>query len=265
MLVTRIVSALVVPFVAAAFVVLYLLPYPDGVTRNFAWTIRPQMSAMLMGAGYMAGAYYFARATVAREWHHVALGFPGITAFTTLAAIATILHWDNFIHGHTPFYIWVVLYAITPFLVPAVWLINRRTDPGTFDSNDRALPALVRWAAGAAGALVLAITALFLFAPGFMIDIWPWQLSETTSRTGAAWFSLFGVVAITVPFERRWSGVRITLQSLMLAVALFLIAAIRAWGEFDKGNPLTWVFVVGLAVGLAAIATLYAFMSRRPA
>jgi hypothetical protein len=263
LLVTRAVSALVVPFVIAAFVVLYVLPYPEGVIRYFAWIVRPQMSAMLMGAGYLAGGYFFARAAIALKWHHVAIGFPGVTAFTSLVLIATIIHWDSFTHGQMPFYIWVVLYAITPFIVPGLWLLNRRTDPGVPDERDALIPALVRWLVCVMGAIALAASLSFLLAPGFMMGIWPWQLSPATSRVAAAWFSLFAVVALVFPFERRWSAVRVILQSLMLAIALFLVAVARAWDEFDKSNPLTWLFVCGLAFLLVASAALYTMMEHR--
>jgi len=42
-----------------AAVILYGLP--DQTPALFAWTIQPTMSALIMGAGYGAGAYYFAR------------------------------------------------------------------------------------------------------------------------------------------------------------------------------------------------------------
>jgi hypothetical protein len=263
MIVTRVVSALVVPFVAVAFVILYILPYPDSLTNYFAWVIRPQMSAMLMGAGYMAGAYFFTRAAIAKKWHHIAIGFPGVTSFASLAGIATILHWDSFIQSHTPFYIWVALYATTPFIVPALWLVNRRTDPGTFDEHDTEVSHPLRLAVGVIGAAAFLTCALFIFAPRFMISIWPWQLSPATSRVGAAWFSLFAFVAMGFPFEKRWSAYRITLQSLMLALALFLIAVARAWSEFDKSNPITWLFVFAVIARLFAIVVIYILMERK--
>ncbi len=56
---TRVVSALIVPFLIVGFVILYLFPGDTG--RLFAWTIEPRMTPLVMGAGYFAGAYFFAR------------------------------------------------------------------------------------------------------------------------------------------------------------------------------------------------------------
>ena len=64
---TRVVAALIIPFLVAAFVILYLLP--DSTDRLFAWTIVPRMSALLMGAGYASGIYFFTRVVRAPRWH----------------------------------------------------------------------------------------------------------------------------------------------------------------------------------------------------
>ncbi len=43
--------------------------------RLWAWMICPEMSALVMGAGYLAGAWFFLRVAASREWHRVAVGF----------------------------------------------------------------------------------------------------------------------------------------------------------------------------------------------
>jgi hypothetical protein len=55
--VTWVVAAMIVPFLVVVFAILYLLPH--ATDRLFAWTILPQMSALLMGAGYASGVYFF--------------------------------------------------------------------------------------------------------------------------------------------------------------------------------------------------------------
>ena len=57
--VTRWVAILVVPVLVLAFIILYLLP--ERTADYFAWTIKPTMTPMMMGAGYLAGAYFFVR------------------------------------------------------------------------------------------------------------------------------------------------------------------------------------------------------------
>ncbi|MCZ7672905.1 MAG: hypothetical protein M5U34_40200 [Chloroflexi bacterium] len=54
---TRWVAALVAPILGLAFIILYFLPGRTG--DFFALTIKLTMTPMMMGAGYLAGAYFF--------------------------------------------------------------------------------------------------------------------------------------------------------------------------------------------------------------
>ncbi len=73
---TRWVSAIIVPFLVAAFAILYL--FPDHTQELFAWGIQPRMSAMMLGAAYLGGAYFFVRAAADARWHWVKVGFPPV-------------------------------------------------------------------------------------------------------------------------------------------------------------------------------------------
>lgn len=258
--ITRWVARLIIPFLAAAFVVLYGLP--DRTTEFFAWTIRPEMTPIIMGAGYGAGVYFFYRVSTVDEWHRVAPVFLGIATFTWFMAIATVLHWENFNHSHHTFFLWVVLYAITPLLIPAIWALNRRTDPGEPTSGVR-LPRAVRLLGGGLG-VILTVSAVGLFvAPEVMIDAWPWTVSPLTARILAGWFALFGVVNAAVVTDPRWSAARILVQSQVLGFTLVLIGVVRVWNNFDPSNPLTWTVVGGMVVYLSAILALYVSMESR--
>ncbi|MHB8752617.1 MAG: hypothetical protein ACYDBJ_25915, partial [Aggregatilineales bacterium] len=140
---TRWLSAIIVPFLLVAFYILYLRP--DDTKALFAWEIRPRMTAMMLGAAYIGGAYFFTRAVRSLRWHWIGLGFLPVTAFASLMGIATILHWDRFTHDSFSFVTWVVLYFTTPFLVFGTWLRNRRTDPHVPDADDILLPMAVRY------------------------------------------------------------------------------------------------------------------------
>ena len=258
---TRWVARAIVPFLAAAFVVLYGVP--ARTTEFFAWTIRPEMTPIVMGAGYGAGVYFFYRVSTADEWHTVAPVFLGITTFTWFMAVATVLHWANFNHSHHTFFLWVVLYAVTPLLVPAVWVLNGRTQSGERAADEAVLPPPVRVVGGVLG-LVITLSAVALFvAPGPMIESWPWAVSPLTARVLAGWFALFGVVNGVVVLDPRWSGARVLVQSQLLGFALVLLGVARAWEDFDTENPLTWAVVGGMALYLTLVAVLYLAMERR--
>ena len=52
-------EAFIVPFLLVAFVLLYV--FPSSTKDYFAWEVHPDMTVLIMGAGYIAGAYFFVR------------------------------------------------------------------------------------------------------------------------------------------------------------------------------------------------------------
>jgi hypothetical protein len=255
---TRWVSAIIVPFLVAAFTILYL--FPDHTKELFAWGIQPRMSAMMLGAAYIGGAYFFVRAAAFARWHWVKVGFLPVTTFATLMGIATILHWDRFNHSHISFFAWAALYFTTPFIVFLLWLRNRSTDPGPDTFPDRRVPRLVRLVIGIVGGLTL-LTSIFLFLqPGFMISTWPWQLTPLTARVMGALFALTGVGELTIALDVRWSAVRIALQSQMIGIAMISLAIVFSWNNFNQANPLTWIFLASILFLLVVSPLLYIWM-----
>ncbi len=70
---TRWLSVIIVPFLLAAFGILYLF---TGHTQElFAWNIKPRMTSMMLGAAYLGGVYFFVRAALATRWHWIQVGF----------------------------------------------------------------------------------------------------------------------------------------------------------------------------------------------
>lgn len=254
---TKWLSAFIIPFLIAAFYILYFRPTETG--ELFAWKINPTMTAMMLGAIYIGGAYYFARVLGAQRWHWIKIGLLPVTLFASFLGVATILHWDRFNQGHISFITWVALYFTTPFLVLATWLRNRATDPGTPDPDDALLPQVVRLAMSAIGILTFIVSLVLFVQPQLMIAVWPWTLTPLTARVVGAMFAL-GLTALGIGLERRWSGVRLMLQAQILMMGMVLTAALRAWGEFNQQNPATWIFMGGLILVIVVSAGFYFFM-----
>ena len=81
---TRWVAVLLIPFLLGGFALLYF--WPDDTARLFAWTIRPRFTPLLMGSGYLMGAYFFAQVYRTPAWHRVGAGFPAIATFAMSTA-----------------------------------------------------------------------------------------------------------------------------------------------------------------------------------
>jgi hypothetical protein len=258
---TRIVAAVVIVILVVAWIVLFLLP--TQTDHRFAWTIEPTMTAMVMGAGYGSAIYFFVRLLTERRWHRVTLGFFPITVFTWMMLGATFLHWGRFRHGSLPFRLWFWIYLITPVLVPAVWLMNRRRDPGTLETRDAMFLRWIRGAMIVIGVGMLGIAAWLYLWPEGAISAWPWALTPLTARTAASFVALPGVAWVAIAADGRWSAARVMLTTVALGLVLLLIAVARGWDEFDHDNPLSVVYVIGLLATLGAIGILSVWMAAR--
>ena len=261
---THVLGGFIVPFLLVAFVLLYFFP---GTTKDyFAWEIHPDMTPMIMGAGYIAGAYFFARVVMEKQFHRIHVGFLPVTSFTIFMAIASLL---------------APRQASSPRTSPSGsgWAstsrrrsscrwpgsCNRRTDPGTPEPGETRLPSGVRDALLGAGAVQTAVALFLLISPSTMIDVWPWTLTPLTAQTLGGWFALPGITAIMMGLDGRPSAIHITLQSQAIGLALILLAAARDWGSFDTSNELSYVFVAGLGGLLAGLLALELYMRRAEA
>jgi hypothetical protein len=253
---TRVLAAVIVPFLVLAFAV--LVPWPTDTNRLFAWHIVPTMSPMVLGSVYLGGAYFFVRVVGASQWHTVAGGFVPVGTFATLMGVTTILHWDRFLHDHAAFWLWVALYFTTPVLVFAAFFRNQREYDSAADSSGRIGP-MAAFGLVLVGAASFAMCVFLYLFPGRAVSVWPWQLTPLTARMLGAIFAL-GVAGVGAWWERRWSAMRVLLQVAGFMLVLILIAGARAHSEFDASNWLTWLFLVGFVATTVALAVLYVRM-----
>jgi hypothetical protein len=258
---TRALGAVIVPFLVVAFGLLYL--FPEDTRHWFAWDVQPTITPLIMGAGYIAGAYFFVRVARETRWHRIQVGFLPVTAFTLFMAIGTFNHLDRFDTQHAAFWIWVGLYVTTPVLVPLAWWCNRATDPKTPEPGEPPVSRFVRRALLTAGGLESAVALVLLLSPATMIEHWPWTLTPLTAQTLGGWFALPGVTAIMMGLDGRWSAIRITLESQLIGLGLILVGTARAWGDVDTANALAYVFVVSIAGLFVALLALECAMVAR--
>jgi predicted small integral membrane protein len=259
-------SLVVFVILVPALVILWGLP--DRTADAWAWTIKPDLTPIFLGAGYGAGAYFFLRTFLSKQFPPSAAGIFGAAFFALLMLIATLIHWDRFNHGHAPligalvFYGWVGVYIVSPVVVFALWWRNRRTDSGEPAPGEAIVPVPVRRIAQAVAAGALVAAAVFFLAPQAAVDVWPWNLTPLTSRVLGSFTAQVGVGALLLSLDGRWSAWRLIVQTFFVATALLLVGAIRAWGDFDTGNVMTYLYVGGLVGADVALLLLYRSMTR---
>lgn len=258
---TRILSLVIIPFLLLAFVLLYFWPSAADTERLFAWRISPGFTSMVLASAYLGGAYFFARAAIERQWHRIAGGFLPVVLFAGLLGIATVLHWDRFIHTNVAFWLWAGLYFTTPALVLVVWLSNRREVSG-IAADDVLLTPVVAALIGSVGVAACAISLFLFLFPTAATAVWPWSLTMLTARVVGAIFAL-GFAAIGAFVDRRWSSARLLVQVAMIMLGLMLIAAVRSIGDFDTSRPLTWAMGFGFVALMVGLCLLYLRMEAR--
>jgi hypothetical protein len=258
---TRWLAAIIIPFLLTAFYILYLRT--NDTKELFAWEIKAPMSAMMLASAYIGGAYFFGRAVFARRWHQIGMGFVPVTAFASFMGIATLLHLDKFNGSRISFYTWVLLYLTTPFLVLGNWLWNRRTDPGTPETEDFVFPRIAQNIVGIAALVNLLISLGLFLQPDFMVAVWPWPLTILTARVISSMFALQGVFAACMALDPRWSAARILLESQWVSMLFILIALWRTWSILDQAKPFTSVFVISIVSILAVIPMFYIYIETR--
>lgn len=241
-----------------AAVVLWGLP--GRTAEAWAWPVAPPMTAVFMGAGYAAGAYFFARVATARRWHTVSAGVLSAAVFAALMLVPTLVHYDRFNHGHAPvlaavaFYGWVIVYVAAPALVAVLWWRNQRFDPR--DDEPPAVPLAARGVAAVVGAGALTAAAAVLLAPSLAIGHWAWNLTPLTARVLACFTAQVGCGSLLLALDRRWSAWRILLQTFLLASLLVVAGALRVGGAGTA-------FPGALIAMAVVVAAFYAAMERR--
>ncbi len=261
-------AALVV-FVILVPAVVVLWGTPGETADRWAWTIKPDLTPIFLGAGYGAGAYFFWRTFRADSWHPSSAGVLGASVFAGLMLIATLIHWDRFNHGDAPFLAalafwgWTVVYIISPPIVFALWWRNRATDPREPAPGEPLLDRAVLLAARAFAVVALIAAAICFLSPARAIDIWPWKLTPLTARVLASFTAQVGIGALVLSFDHRWSTWRLIVQTFFVATGLLLVGAARASDDFDEDNVMTYVYIGGLVAADLALLILYIRSERR--
>ena len=255
----RVIAGIVVLFLVAAFGILFFLPDQTGTL--FAWAIKPHMSSMFFGSAYLGGAWILAQAAVGKYWHRVQAVFPAVTVFTTAMLAATLLHWDRFSLGTIPFIAWLILYIISPFLIPALWMYNRRTDTQEPEKSDVIVSTTARLVTRLIGTFVLLCVTIGFFYPTLFINIWPWTLTPLTARVLCGWLSVIGTGAIMISLDPRWTAWRAMLEGIFLAYSLIFVAAFMNPSDFINGI-FNW-YTVLMGIMLVSILIFYFRMEKQ--
>ena len=150
--------------------------------------------------------------------------------------LATLLHWDKFSVGTTPFAVWFASYLLPPPILTACMLWQRRTEVRRPPSH--ALPPSLRATMGTAGALVAAFAVLavpFVLLPWAIGRLVRWDTTWSPRNRGSRWVAS---APDPQPSDRPWQpsaprrtwplGRRAARVAFRLGLVLVLVTVGRA-------------------------------------
>jgi hypothetical protein len=239
-------------------VFLYFLP--GAADTDYAWSIKPPVSAAFLGAGFLAGTIATGLVLFATtRWRSLATLPPALWVLATTLLIATLVHNDRFKFDYPPTWAWVVVYAGVPFAVPVLVLLQRRAAEPVPPADPRL--GAVRSLSAICGALLVAGAAALFAAPVDVGGHWPWMLTPLLGRAVAAWYGMVGtmLLACAVGLRRRSEAV---IPYATLAAWCLLLLALPLLHPDDivrKGAELVaYVAVLGVLLALAVLALVRA-------
>lgn len=255
---TRLVAGVTVFVLIFAALILYF--FPAKLHSWLPWDIQPNLTAAFMGAGYLGGGYQLLFSVFEKRWHRVMNGFLPIVLFSLFMLIATLLHLDRFNFSQFSAQFWMALYILAPIFFPLAWIRNRVTDSGAPEVSDAVVPLLLRIAFTVIATGLLLFSVVTFIIPVPTIQYWPWKLTPLTARVLAGWFSLLGLGGLLIARETRWSGWRLSIQSIFLW-DIFVLLAVFLYRE-DLTNSTAPLFLGLVVLSIVVLLGLLIFMER---
>lgn len=261
---------LLVPFVVLAGLgALQLYLFPNDTDRFFAWTLRPPLSAMFMGAGYAAGVLLSVLSYRPQPWVVTRTATVTIFVFTVFMTIATFLHIENMHLDTGPAtarlaaWLWVAVYVIVTPLLGVLILIQMRA-PGSDPPRGSPLPSGLRTALAVLGLAMSGIGIAVFVAPATMDGVWPWAITPLAGRALAAWIIAIGWAGLQVSYENDVRRVEPAAATFAVLGVLWFIGALRGGSDMRWERPSAWLYLAFtvIAAGLGAWGWSLAARSR---
>ena len=223
--------------------------FPTETATNFAWPIKPDVTAALLGAFYLASAGVFVVAAFVRRWEFVRVMVVPAIIFTFTELIATFLHWDRFSVGTLPFNVWFASYLLPPPIFAACYVWHQRRAVAV--EAARPLPSALRLIILVIGA-AMTIEALAAFVwPQVLISTAPWQLTPLTTRALCGWLLALGTLVMSVALENDRDRTIVAAPFLILVGPAIALQLLRFAPEVDWSHP-------RIAIGAVVVSFLCA-------
>ncbi len=234
---------------------------PADTANSFAWTIKPEVMAALIGSFYMALAPVVILALFARRWEGVRVFVLPGAVFTLAQLVVTFLYWERFAVGTAPFWIWFASYLLPPpvFLGCYLWQERRARSEGT----DLSVGASSRFSSGPLarglrrglllfGTLFTLEAIAGLVSPAWFSNWAPWKVGPLNARALGGYFLLLGLLMLSAALENDVDRARLISPFLILLLPVVAVQVRRFPEQVDWTHPRLWI----ATAMLAAVAVL---------
>ena len=241
-------------FVLAAANGVYLYLAPSAANEHYAWSIKLPVNAAFIGAGFLAGTLATGLVLwVATRWRSFSTLPPALWVLATTLLVATLIDRHLFKWDFPPAWVWLIVYAGVPVVVPLLVVMQNRVREPTPPADARLL--VVRGLSTVCGAVLIVGAAALFVAPVDVGRHWPWALTPLLARAVAAWYAMVGTMLVTCGFGlRRRSEAVIPYATLGAWCVLLLALPLLHPDDVSRSGTDFAVWVAGMLVLLALAA-----------
>jgi hypothetical protein len=247
----------------ASVFVIWLVFFP---TRgaDFAWPIAPALSAIFIGASFIARVYLGFHLWREKYWWRLRWQVWGNLGFLAVIFVTTLWHVDemnwstNIIMAH----IWIIAYAAEPLLLIAL-------EPRGIEAKEP-LPPLLREGPILPGLkrvmmvlyiFLVTLAGIFFLNPAFASTRWPWKVTAFDARIMSAFMILAALWALRVTFLEDWAEAKLAVRGLVIyGVSLFVVwlVTVSQYGPTNRE-------AVGILVGVFTVFGIYYYWRQEKA
>ncbi len=229
---------------------------PGDTARHFAWPIKPDVTAALLGGFYIAAAFIYVLALFTRRWENIRVFIVASILFSSIEFAATLLHWERMTVGSLPFNVWFVSYVLPPPLFIGFYLWHERHNGSAPKSQDEPLAPWLRAGLVVLGAPLALLGAAVFVQPELLFPLMAWKFTPLTARAFSGWILALGVMMLSAARENDCTRSRIVGAMFVPLLPAVLWEVARYPDQVNRSHPgvygglavLVATFVLGLGL-----------------
>ncbi|HLA07534.1 MAG TPA: hypothetical protein VJ022_08825 [Anaerolineales bacterium] len=221
---------------------------PEQVDKAIPWLV-PPLHARFIGAIYLAAVVIMGGSMMAHKYDEVHVATIMVSIWTGSLFIISLFYLAEFDFSRGQVWFWFGAYIAYPII--GIWYAwthwNTRNESAGVD-----LPAWIRTVLLVEGAALSALSLALLFAPNFMLTLWPWKVTRLLIQIYSGPFLSFGVGSLLLSRQRTWSTIRIVVTGVFVLALGALIASTIHRSLFSFASPAAWIWFGGFSLVLVS-------------